>query len=85
MTKKLVATEKKTKMVYFGPTLPGVAKEGTVYIGRITPQLEEACERIPALKDFIVPLPEYNNHVKKLKDPASALFTLYKDIKKNWR
>lgn len=85
MTKKIVKTEKQTKMVYIGPTLPGVAKERNIYIGGITPQLEEACRKMPVLQDFIVPLTDYDNYVKELKNPASALSSLYKDIEKNWR
>lgn len=82
MTKKLI---KPKKVVYLGPTLPGVAKEGTIYISGITPQLEEACKRMPAIREFVVPVDTYEEVVKRLKDSENGMSQIYQYISKNWR
>lgn len=82
MTKKIM---KPKKVVYLGPTLPGVAKEGTIYIDGITPQLEEACEQMPTIREFIVPVDTYEEVAKRLKDSEDGMSQIYNDISKNWR
>lgn len=85
MTKKLAGKAVKKRFIYFGPTLPGVAKEGTVYVNGIPKKLEEACTEMPVLKEFICTLSEYQKKAKAVKDQDSALSSLYDDIKKKWR
>lgn len=79
MAKKMI---KQKKIVYVGPTLPGVAKEGTIYLNRMTPQLEEACRKLPEIEEFVIPLAEYEEVKRRIRDPQDALSQIYQDILK---
>ena len=82
MTKRLI---KAKRVIYLGPTLPGVAKEGTVYIDGVTIKLEEACKKLPQIKEFIVPMDEYDKVSGRIKASDDAMSSIYDDIKKKWR
>lgn len=85
MTKKKMAAKAITKFVYIGPTLPGIAKEGTIYENGSDVALIQACKMMPALTDMIVPIDALPEALRELKVPDSALLVKYDFIKKNWR
>lgn len=77
MVKKMI---KQKKIVYVGPTLTGVAKEGTIYLNGVTPQLEEARRKLPEIEEFVIPLAEYEEVKRRIRDPQDALSQIYQDI-----
>lgn len=85
MTKKKMAIKAITKFAYIGPTLPGIAKEGTIYENGNDGALMQACKKMPALTDMIVTIDALPEALQELKVPDSALSVKYNYIKKNWR
>ena len=85
MTKKKMAAKAIIKFAYIGPTLPGIAKEGTTYENGSDGALMQACKKMPALTDMIVTVDALPEALRELKMPDSALSVKYNYIKKNWR
>ena len=85
MTKKKMTVKAITKFAYIGPTLPGIAKEGTIYENGSDVALMHACKKMPALTDMIVTINALPEALRELKMPDSALSVKYNYIKKNWR
>lgn len=69
--------KKATKMVYCGPTLPGVAKQYTVYTGGIPAALKEAAKKMPPLSGLIVPLDELPEVMRSLREGSGSIYALY--------
>ena len=64
----------KSKVMYLGPTLRGVARSGSVFENGIPASLASLAEKKPIIKNLIVPLPEAVE-IKKAIDtegPAEA-------------
>lgn len=62
--------------IYIGPSLRGVLT-GTVYKSGLTPALEAAAEKIPAISELIVPLENLTKANRELSEPDSALRRIY--------
>lgn len=69
--------------VYCGPTLPGVAKQFTVYRDGLPAALEAAKRETPALGGLIVPLEELPEAMRQLRTGRGPMFTLYKAVQEN--
>lgn len=69
--------ERPGPVVYCGPTIPGAARQYTVYRGGIPVALAEAAEENPALGGLILPLerlPEARRSISQRSGPIYRLF-----------
>lgn len=64
--------------VYCGPTIPGVAKQFTVYTGGIPVQLKKAIEKNPVLGSLVVALGNLPEVMGQLRQGAGTYFVLYR-------
>lgn len=62
--------------IYIGPRIKGVVP-GTVFTGGLTPMLEQAVAKTPAIAELIIPVSELREANKGLEDPDSALSRFY--------
>lgn len=73
---------KKTKttkaVAYCGPTIPGVARQYTVYTGGIPTPLAEAIEKNPAMEGLVIPLDQLPETMKKLRGGYGHIYRLYR-------
>lgn len=74
------AKKQPEKVIYMGPTIRGVANQGTVFDGGIPLELEEKAKKIPAVRALIIPLKNLSKASAELAVSGSALNTLYKKI-----
>ena len=51
-------TEENKQVMYMGPTIRGVVRNGAVFSGGIPKSLEKMAEKKPIIKNLIVPLSE---------------------------
>ncbi len=66
-------------VVYCGPTLPGAARQYTVYRNGIPSPLAAALEARPALRGLLLPLdrlPEARNAINRRSGPIYSLYLL---------
>ena len=54
----MIDLENKTPLMYLGPTIRGVAKNGTVFNGGIPARLSKLAEKKPVVTNLIVSLPD---------------------------
>lgn len=64
--------------VYCGPTIPGVAKQFTVYTNGIPPALAAATEKNPILGSLVIPLDKLPDAMRQLREGAGSIYTLYR-------
>ncbi|WP_313525467.1 hypothetical protein [Anaerotignum sp.] len=75
-------TGQRTKVIYCGPTIPFVAKEGTAYQdGDIPKGLMEAGESCSAIPALIVKVEDYAETRKMLQKSGSAESIIYEKAK----
>ena len=77
-----MSIEKKT-MVYIGPTIKHIVKEGNAYRGGYPPRLEEKILNNPVLKDLLVPVSELAQARKELRKTGSRLVSIYNKVKED--
>lgn len=65
-------------MVYIGPTIEHVVQRGTAFRGGYPPKVQEEIRNRPFLQGLIVPADELARATKELKNPDSAIKTLYR-------
>ena len=75
--------EKAKTMVYIGPTMKHVAREGSAYRGGYTPKFEQKIKDNPILKELIVPVTELAEARKEMRTAGSRLEALYKKVKED--
>lgn len=75
MTKKTKTTK---AVAYCGPTIPGVARQYTVYTGGIPTPLAEAIEKNPAMEGLVIPLDQLPEAMKKLRGGYGHIYRLYR-------
>lgn len=68
-------------LIYIGPTIPGVAKENTVYNNGLPETLSKKAEEVPAIKALIIPVEKLAAASVELAKPGSALSIVYNKIK----
>ena len=68
--------EKAKTMVYIGPTMKHVAREGSAYRGGYTPKFEKKIKDNPILKELIVPVTELAEARKEMRTAGSRLEAL---------
>lgn len=80
-TEKTKAAEPE-KVIYMGPTIRGVAVQGTVFEGGIPPELEEAGTQARAVMALVIPVKDLPKANRELAIEGSALDVLYKKAEK---
>jgi len=65
-------------VVYCGPTIPGVAKQYTIYSNGVAPALSAAAETHPVLRGLIVPLDKLPEALRQLRERSGSIYTLYR-------
>lgn len=65
-------------VVYCGPTIPGVAKQYTIYSNGVAPALAAAADAHPVIRGLIVPLDELPEAMRQLRERSGSIFTLYR-------
>ena len=75
MTKKTKTTK---AVAYCGPTIPGVARQYTVYTGGIPTPLADAIEKNPAMEGLVIPLDQLPEAMKKLRGGYGHIYRLYR-------
>lgn len=77
-----MSREAKT-MVYIGPTIKHVAREGNAYRGGYTPKFEQKMKENPILKDLVVPVDGLAEARKEIRTTGSRMEALYKKVKED--
>lgn len=73
------AVEPTESVVYCGPTIPGVAKQYTVYMaGVVSPMLATAAEISPTIQGLIVPLDQLPIAMRQMREQSGSIYTLYR-------
>ncbi|RHR51972.1 hypothetical protein DWX10_16265 [Clostridium sp. AF18-27] len=65
-------------MVYIGPSIEHVVQSGTAFRGGYPPKVQEAITNRPYLQGLFVPADRLAQTKKELRDPGSAIRTLYR-------
>lgn len=76
-TKKTAAAAA-AQSAYCGPTIPGVAKQFTIYTDGIPAALQAATEENPILAGLVVPLEKLPDAMRQLREGTGSIFTLYR-------
>lgn len=60
------------QQMYIGPTIPGVVKKGTVFLGALPKSLTTIEEKIPSIKYLIIPIEKITEVTKALSEQGST-------------
>ena len=71
----------KNPCVYCGPTVRGVARQYTTYMGGIPEPLKEFVKEHPAVRGLIVPTEKFAAVRKRLETRGTAEAIIYKRVK----
>lgn len=71
-------TERAAAVVYCGPTIPGVAKQFTVYANGLPAPLAEAVQKDPAMGGLVIALEQLPDAMKKLRGGYGHIYRLYR-------
>lgn len=69
--------EKRSAVIYLGPSITGVAVTGTIYKNGLTPQMQKLKEELPAMGRLLVTVEHTAKMRKELRDPQSAASVCY--------
>nr|DAH03583.1 MAG TPA: hypothetical protein [Caudoviricetes sp.] len=75
---KVKETLKANTVVYIGPTINGVAIENTTFNNGISPELQAAIKRCPAIGNLCIPVRELSGALKQLSSQKGSVFEMYK-------
>lgn len=78
--KEMSESESKAILVYCGPSIKNIAREGTVYNGGLPEALVEYSETMPAVKNLIVPIEKYAALRAAIGQSGTAANIIYKNI-----
>lgn len=68
------------QQMYIGPTIPGVVKKGTVFIGGLPKGLDDAKRDVPAIGNLVVPIGEATKATQALKEQGSVEHVSYRKV-----
>ena len=81
-TKSVEKSEEKKaevkRLLYVGPTIYGVATNGSVYIG-IPSQVEEARKDVPDLINLFIPIADYEKASKQIRKGTGYIGLAYRN------
>ena len=67
-----------SKIVYVGPTIPGVANRNTAYDDTPSEALQAAIQNAPYLGNLVVPISGLADAMAQIRNRSGAVYTLYK-------
>lgn len=67
-----------SKIVYVGPTIPGVCSKNTFFDDAPSDALLTACEEAPFMASLIVPMSALADAMVQLRYENGAMYALYK-------
>lgn len=67
-----------SKIVYVGPTIPGVANRNTFYDDTPSEPLQAAVRETPFLGNLIVPISGLSDALTQIRTQKGAIYTIYK-------
>ncbi len=73
-------TEENKQVMYMGPTIRGVVRNGAVFSGGIPKSLEKMAEKKPIIKNLIVPLSEIVQVKKDVDTEGTVAAVAYNRI-----
>ena len=73
--KRTVSTS--NQMIYVGPTIPHVVKQNTSYLNGLPDPLLQKMEQQPAIKGLVIPLDEYPEALRQLREGQGPIYRLF--------
>ncbi len=61
-----------TQRMYMGPSIPGVVKRNTVFIGELPKELTAAAEKLPEINNLVIPVEKITDAKKALSEQGSV-------------
>lgn len=71
-----------TQCMYMGPSIPGVVKSNTVFIGELPKELTAVAEKLPEINKLVIPVSEITDAKKALSEQGSIESVSYNVILK---
>lgn len=78
MAKKQTPEKAAGTVVYCGPTIPGVAKQYTIYTNGIPAPLSAAVAKYPPMGGLLIPLDQLPDAMKKLNGKCGHIHRLFR-------
>lgn len=69
-----------TQSMYIGPTIPGIVRSNTIYMGELPNRLKELIGELPVINNLIVPIEALPEAKKALAEKGSVENVAYKRI-----
>ena len=66
--------------MYIGPAIPGVVKQGMVFLGDLPKELTDFAEKIPEIKNLVVPIEDITKKSQALREQGSVECVSYNKI-----
>lgn len=66
--------------MYIGPAIPGVVKRGTVFYGDLPKELTDAAEKIPGVKNLVIPVEKITGATQALKERGSVEYVSWRRV-----
>ena len=67
-----------SKIVYVGPTIPGVANRNTIYDDTPPEALQMAIQNAPYIGNLVVPISDLADAMAQIRNKSGAIYTMYK-------
>lgn len=58
--------------MYIGPSIPGIVKYGTVFIGNLPEDLTKKAAEMKCINNLVIPIERITDAKKALSDPGSV-------------
>lgn len=58
--------------MYIGPSIPGIVKNSTVFIGDLPKELTEKAEKMGSINNLVIPIDRITDAKKALSEPGSV-------------
>lgn len=66
--------------MYIGPTIPGIVKNSTIFIGELPDRLNKLTEELPCIKNLIVPIDKLTKAKQAIFEQGSVENVSYNNI-----
>lgn len=61
-----------SQRMYIGPSIPGIVKYGTVFIGDLPKELTEKAAEVGSINNLVIPIDRITDAKKALSEPGSV-------------
>ncbi len=58
--------------MYIGPSIPGIVKNGTVFIGDLPEELVKKAAEMKSINNLVIPIDRITDATKALSEPGSV-------------